>query len=127
MVVPVVSSNRHRFSLPEDPARRLATWSLLMVAATALMLVIAGALGTFLGLVVFDLEEQEILSEAGAWGYIAGFSLLAIMVLPGLAGIVLGVRARRLGERRLGLTGIVVNGSIASYLTVTTISTLVFG
>jgi hypothetical protein len=98
-----------------------------MVAATALTLVAAGALGTFLQFVVFDLEEQEILSEAGAWGSIAGFSLLGLMVLPGLVGIVLGVRARRLGERRLGLTGIVVNGSIACYLTIATISTLLFG
>ena len=127
MVVPVTRSRRHRLSLPEEPARRVATWSLLMVAASVVAALIAGALGTFLQFVVFDLEEQELLSEAGAWGYVAGFCLLALMVLPALVGIVLGVRGRRLGERRLGTAGIAVNALIAAYLVVTAAHTLLFG
>jgi len=126
MAVPVTPSHGHRFSLPEESARA-AKWSLLMVAATAVMAVIAGILGTFLQFVVFDLEEQELLSEAGVWGYVAGLFLLALMVLPALVGIALGVRARRLGERRLGTTGIVVNALIAGYFVFTSVSTLVFG
>ena len=86
----------------------------LMVAATVAAAVVAGIVGTFLQFVVFDLEEQELLPEAGVWGYVAGFFLLALMVLPALVGIVLGVRARRLGERRLGTTRIVVNALIAT-------------
>ena len=125
--MPVTSPRRHRFSLPEDPGRRVATQSLLMVAATAVAAVVAGIVGTFLQLVVFDLEQQELLPEAGVWGYLAGFFLLALMVLPAVVGIVLGVRARRLGERRLGTTGIVVNGVIGTYLVFTFAATLLFG
>jgi MFS family permease len=125
--VPVTSPQRHRFSLPEDPGRRVATQSLLMVAATAVAAVVAGIVGTFLQFVVFDLEEQELLPEAGVWGYLAGFFLLALMVLPAVVGMVLGVRARRLGERRLGTTGIVVNAVIGTYLVFTFAATLLFG
>jgi hypothetical protein len=95
-----------------------------MVAATALAALTAGAVGTFLQLVVFDLEEQQLLSEAGAWGYVGGLALLALMVIPALVGIALGVRARRLGERRLGTTGIVMNALIASYLVITFVANL---
>lgn len=98
-----------------------------MVAATAAAAVVAGLVGTLLQLVVFDLEEQELLSEAGAWGYVAGFLLLALMVLPAVVGTVLGVRARGLGERRLGTTGTVVNAAIGAYLVFTSAATLLFG
>jgi MFS family permease len=125
--VPVTSPPRHRFSLPEDPGRRLATQSLLTVAATAVAALVAGIVGTFLQFVVFDLGEQELLPEAGVWGYLAGFLLVALMVLPAVVGIMLGVRARRLGERRLGTTGIVVNAVIGTYLVFTFTGIVLFG
>lgn len=124
---PVASSHRHRLSLPEEPGRRVATQSLLMVAATAAAAVVAGIIGTFLQFVVFDLEEQELLPEAGVWGYVAGFFLLALLTLPAVVGMVLGARARRLGEHRLGTTGVVVNALIATYLVFTLAATLLFG
>jgi hypothetical protein len=37
------------------------------------------------------------------------------------------VRGRRLGERRLGTTGIVVNALIAAYLLLTGVSSLLLG
>jgi hypothetical protein len=40
------------------------------------------------------------------------------MALPALIGIVLGVRARRLGKRRLGAAGFVVNVLIVAYLVI---------
>ena len=98
-----------------------------MVAASAVAFVIGSAVGTFLQLTVFDLEEQQLLSEAGAWGYVAAFCLVVLIVLPAVIGIVLGVRGRRLGERRLGTTGIVVNALIAAYLVLTGVGTLLFG
>jgi hypothetical protein len=127
VAVPVTPPQRHRFSLPEDRGRRVATQSLLMVAATAVAAVVAGIVGTFLGLVVFDLGEQELLTEAGVWGYVAAVTLLALMVLPAVVGMVLGVRARGLGERRLGTTGIAVNAVIGTYLVFTVAATLLFG
>jgi hypothetical protein len=102
--------------LPEDPARRVATWSLLMVAATVVAGFIAGAVGTFMQFVVLDLEEQQLLSEAGAWGYVVAFLLVALMAIPASVGIALGVRARRDGESRLGTIGIVANALVVSYL-----------
>jgi hypothetical protein len=42
-------------------------------------------------------------------------------------GIVLGVRARRLGEHRRGTTGIIVNAVVATYLVFTVAATLLFG
>jgi hypothetical protein len=58
---------------------------------------------------------------------VAGLFLLALMALPGLVGIGLGLRARRLGERRLGTTGVVVNAVIATFLVLTVAVNLVFG
>jgi hypothetical protein len=98
-----------------------------MVAASAVAMVIGAAVGTLLQVTVFDLEEQQLLSEAGAWGYVAAFCLVVLMVLPAVTGIVLGLRGRRLGERRLGTTGIVVNALIAAYLVVTGVAMLMFG
>jgi hypothetical protein len=98
-----------------------------MVAATAVAAVVAGIIGTFLQFVVFDLGEQELLTEAGVWGYVAAVLLLTLMALPAVRGIVLGVRARRLGEHRLGTTGVIVNAVVATYLVVTVAATLLFG
>lgn len=81
----------------------------------------------FMQLVVFDLEEQELLYEAGVWGYLCALSLLALMVLPAIVGVVLGVRARRLGEQRLGTTGVVINTLIGAYLVLTAIGTIFVG
>jgi hypothetical protein len=127
VAVPVTPPQRHRFSLPEDPGRRVATQSLLMVAATVAAAVVAGIVGTFLQFVVFDLGEQDLLTEAGVWGYVAAVVLLALMVLPAVTGIVLGVRARRLGEPRRGATGMIVNAVVATYLVFTVAATLLFG
>jgi hypothetical protein len=98
-----------------------------MVAATVVAAVVAGIVGTFLQLVVFNLGDQELLTEAGMWGYVAAVLLLALMVLPAVMGIVLGVRARRLGEHRRGTTGIIVNAVVATYLVFTVAATLLFG
>jgi hypothetical protein len=122
MAVPVTPSDRPRVSLPQEPARRMATLSLLMAPATVIAGLIAGVAGSFLQFVVFDLDEQHLLYEAGAWGYVAASLLLVLMVIPAAVGIVLGVRARRLGERRGGTTGIVVNALVASYLVVTAVA-----
>jgi hypothetical protein len=127
VALPVSPSSRHRFSLPEEPGRRVATQSLLMVAATVAGVVVAGIIGTFLQFVVFDLGEQELLIEAGVWGYVAAVLLLVLMLLPAVTGIALGVRARRLGEHRLGTTGMIVNALVATYLVVTVAATLLSG
>ncbi|HXH97604.1 MAG TPA: hypothetical protein VNH40_10390 [Gaiellaceae bacterium] len=127
MALPLPPARRHRFSLPAEPGRRAAAWSLLMVSGTAVAVVVAGAVGAFLHTVVFDLEEQESIGHAGAWGYLAGFMLLALMTLPALAGIILGIRARRLGERRRGTAGFVINVLLVAYLVIPATVYILFG
>ena len=101
--------------------------SLLMVAATLGALVVAGALGVLFQQVVFGLEEQQLLTDAGLWGYVVAVVLAVFIVLPALAGVALGVRARRLGAHRLGTTGIVVNSLIAVWLLIAHSVALVLG
>jgi amino acid transporter len=127
VALPLPPADRHRFSLPTEPGRRAAAWSLLMVAGTAVAVLVAGAVGTLLQIVVFDLEEQESIGHAGAWGYLAGVLLLALMTVPALAGIILGIKARRLGERRRGTVGFVVNVLIMAYLVIPGIAFILFG
>jgi hypothetical protein len=98
-----------------------------MVAASVVALMIGGAVGTFLQLSVFDLEEQQLLVEAGAWGYVGAICLVVAMLLPAVTGITLGLRGRRLGERRLGTVGIVVNALTAAYLVITAVGSLLLG
>lgn len=127
MAVTESQPDRHRHGLPGERGRRLGAWSLAMVAVTVAVFMVAWAVGTFLQLVVFDLDDQESLSEAGVWGYLAGVFLIGLIVAPALAGIVLGARARDLSESRLGTAGIVVNSLIAGYLVLASVVGLVFG
>jgi hypothetical protein len=98
-----------------------------MVVATSGAVLVAGALGTLLQTAVFDLEEQQLLSEAGRWGYVAGACLVLVMIIPALVGITLGVRARQLGEHRLGTAGIVVNVLLAASLVTIGVANLLLG
>jgi MFS family permease len=125
VIVRVTPSPGGRLPLPGDPARRAAHRSLLMVAVTMAAGLVAGAVGTFLQLVVFDLEDQQLLSDVGPWGYVAASFLLALMIAPAAIGVALGVRARRLGERRLAVAGIAANVLAVSYLVATAIAFLV--
>lgn len=74
----------------------------------------------------FGLAEDESLTEAGMWGVVAGLFLIVLIVVPQIVGIVLGVRARRLGEVRLGKAGVVINAAIAVYLVLATALQLAF-
>lgn len=127
MATSLPPAHRNRFSLPVEPGRRAATLSLLMVAGTVVALLVAGAVGTFLQRVVFDLEEQESIGHAGAWGYVAGFFLLALMILPALAGVILGIRARHLGARGRGTAGVAVNALVVAYLVIPAVVFILFG
>jgi hypothetical protein len=108
------------------PGRRLALASLLMLPALLVSYLVAYVVGTALGS-AFGLAEGELLKEAGAPGVLAGIALMVIIAAPQVAGIVLGVKARRLGERRLGTAGVVANAAIAVYLSLGSVLTLVLG
>ena len=98
-----------------------------MVLGTVAATVAAWIIGTFLQAFVFDLEDEQLLFDAGVGGYAASLGLLALMVSPALVGIGLGLRARNLGERQLGLTGAVIDAVMATYLVATAVANLFLG
>jgi hypothetical protein len=99
----------------------------MMAAGTVVALIVAGAVGTVLQVVVFHLEEQESIGHAGAWGYLAGFLLIALTVLPAVAGVILAIRAQRLGERSRGNLAFAINISVAALLVIPAIANILFG
>jgi len=91
-------------------------------------LVVSYVLAYFVGTAVqhvLGLTEEESLREAGALGVVAGLFLIVLIVVPQIVGIVLGVKARRLGEERLGEPGVVINAAIAAFLVLSTLAQLV--
>lgn len=104
--------------------RRAAIASLLMVPALAISYVAAYFVGSGLQ-AALDLAEDEMLWDAGALGVLAAVLVTVLLVSPSAAGVALGVRARRLGERRLGTVGAIVNGVVGAYLALATVAGLV--
>ena len=125
MSVPVASSDRGHVPSGARPGRRLAISSLLMVPALLLSYVAAFFVGWGL-MSALGLEECDMLTEAGAWGVVGAAFLLVLVAVPQIVGIVLGVKARRLGERRLGTTGVVVNAAIAGFVLLASVLQLAF-
>jgi hypothetical protein len=56
------------------------------------------------------LEGSEPMSEQGAVGWLSFAVGMVIFLAPLAVGVLLGSKAQRLGEHRLGLAGILVNG-----------------
>ena len=122
-----VSATQTPSRLPKEahPGRRLAIWSLLMVPALIVLYVpyyfVGSALQSALGL-----AEDELLTEAGFLGVLAAALMIALMVIPPIVGVVLGVKARHADERRLGTIGVVLNAAIGAFLLLTSVLQLVF-
>ncbi|HLF68984.1 MAG TPA: hypothetical protein VI503_06515 [Gaiellaceae bacterium] len=95
-----------------------------MVPSLAISYVVAYFVGSGLQ-AALDLAEDEMLWDAGALGVLAAVLVTGLLASPSVAGIVLGVGARRLGERRLGTAGAIVNGAIGAYLALATVAGLV--
>ena len=60
------------------------------------------------------------------WGVAAFLLMVFLVAVPQIVGIVLGVKARRLGERRLGTAGVVVNAVIGVYLLLSSVVQALF-
>ena len=103
----------------------MAISSLLMVPALLVSYVAAYFVGVAL-LNALGLAEGDMLTEAGAWGVIAAVPLMLLVVAPQIVGMVLGVKARQLGERRLGTAGVIVNAAIPAFFLLTSVLNLVF-
>ncbi len=96
---------------PMVRARRLAFASLIMIAVNVPWLVVSWLVG-LAAMALVGAREGQLLTEYGAGGWVAWALMLAFMTVPSVAGVVLGVRARRVGERRLSTAGIVANAVV---------------
>jgi hypothetical protein len=96
-----------------------------MIPAVVPAYVVAYFVGTAL-LSVLGLSEDARLTEAGALGIACGVLLAAVTVVPQVVGIVFGLKARELGERRLGAVCVLVNGLIGTYLVLVNLAGLTF-
>jgi predicted anti-sigma-YlaC factor YlaD len=108
------------------PGRRWAIASLLMVPALFVLYVplyfVGWAFQSALGL-----AEDELLAEAGPRGVAAAVLMLALTAVPQIVGVVLGVKARRLGEVSLGTTGIVVNAVLGGFFMLSGVANMLLG
>lgn len=92
-------------------AHTQGVWSLLMLP----MLLVTGAVAAVVGINLLGrrgLEGSEPMSVQGAYGWVVFAMTTVVFLAPLIVGVVLGVKALRGGERRLGLTGILVDGLI---------------
>ena len=107
-----------------SPGRTLAFASVLMLPA----LVVSYVAATLVGFAVQDalgLDDGDMLSEAGVRGWVAASFLLLLLALPPIAGVVLGVEARRRGDRRLATAAVVLNATLAAYLLISVVLQLI--
>jgi len=93
-------------------AHRSAVASLLMVPSMLAWMVLLVPVGWGLQSAL-GLDDTQMLYEAGAWGVAAFGAMVVLGAVPPAVGIVLGLRARRLGERRLGTIGVAANAVVA--------------
>jgi hypothetical protein len=107
----------------DEPGRRSGIASLLMVPALVLWYPLAYLVGAGFQHAL-GLADDELLTEAGAWGVAAAVVMLAFIAVPQVVGIVLGVKARRLGEHRLGTAGVAVNAVVGGFLLATSVAQL---
>jgi hypothetical protein len=108
MSVPTVSTPMPGVS---DRARRLGTWSFIMLP----MLLVTGLIGAFVGMWLLGrrgLEGSEPMSVQGAYGWLVWVVTSVVFLLPTMFGVVFGFRARRAGAKGLGLAGMLVNGAL---------------
>ncbi len=123
MSVPGIHRDRGHFW---RDSHRSAVASLLMVPALLgwmiLLMPVGWALQSALGL-----DDTQLLYESGSWGVAAFVAMIALAAVPPTVGIVLGVEARRLGERRLGAIGVAANAVIAVWFVLGPLLGALFG
>jgi len=124
-IVSVSSIHRDRGHFWRDPHRSAVASLLMLPAMLAWMLLlmpVGWGLQSALGL-----DDTQMLYEAGAWGVAAFVVMVVVSAVPPTAGVVLGVNARRLGERRLGTIGVVANAVVAVWFVLAPVLGALFG
>jgi hypothetical protein len=110
VIAPAAHSHQARFSLD---GHQSAVAALLLVPATlvwmGLLMPVGWGLQRALGL-----DETQMLTEGGGRGVVAFVLILVVSAVPPIVGAALGMRARRLGARRLGTTGVAANAVVGA-------------
>jgi hypothetical protein len=91
---------------------RLAMGSLLAIAVFVVWMMLLAPVGWALQ-GALDLDDGQLLYEAGGWGWLAYAGMVLATAIPPAVGIVLALRALALGERRLGTVGVAANALVA--------------
>jgi len=101
----------HPASVGAGRGHRFGVWSLMMLPFLVVSGVAAGIIGVVL-LGLKNLEGSEPMSEQGGYGWMVFALATIIFMSPMIIGVVLGAKARNLGERKLGTIGMIVDGAI---------------
>ena len=122
MLIPTTHADRAHFRLD---GHRTAVAALLLVPAMlvwmGVLMPVGWALQSALGL-----DETQMLTEAGGRGAVAFVLMLVVSAIPPIVGAALGVRACRLGERRLGTTAVVMNAVVGAWFVLSPILQALF-
>ena len=116
----------HGFGGVWRDGHRLAVGSLLAIVAFVVWMLLLMPVGWALQ-AALDLDDTQLLYEAGGWGWVAYVAMAVASAVPAAVGIVLGVRARRLGERRLGTAGVAANALVAVMFVLGPVLAALFG
>lgn len=98
--------------------RGLAIASIALIPAIIIAFLVGVVVGSLL-LQALGLTPEDQLREAGAIGILGGLALTCVICVPQALGLWLGLRARRLGQGRLAMVGIIANGALLMYLIAT--------
>ena len=96
-------------AVPHDRGRRVAIRSLLMLPMFMLTMIVVDIVSQAL-LRWRDIDPFAGMSEQGGYGWVVWAVGIVVLMIPPALGVVLGVRARRLGARGMALAGILLNG-----------------
>jgi hypothetical protein len=110
---------------PLRRATRLTRWAWVMLPMLVVSLGVGYGVGTSC-LSVLGLQEGQLLMQAGPWGWSAALLVVMIVVLPSVAGVVLGRRAIREGAGRSAVGALVMNAVLLTYLILVQILQLIF-
>lgn len=121
--MPVGATPKRNRSEPAGRSSVLMWWSLAMIPASVVSAVLAVILGTVL-MAATGTPEGALLVSAGFEGWLAWIAVTATMLSAPVAGVVLGVLARRRGGGSGATVALVINGCIATYFAVTAVGSL---
>jgi len=106
-----------------ERARLLTRWSLRMIPATVLSLLMAFIVGNAL-MHATGTPEGTLLTSKGVAGWISWFVVLVVLLSAPLAGVLLAVVARREGGADRARLALVINAVLAGYLLISSVANL---